>query len=380
MALGLITLNNGENVVSGEGTAFTHDLTSGDFICARAGGILYTLAILSVDGDTEVTLVKAYEGPDETGLAWYAVPRRLQNQITAELVAQNTEALRRANANDANYQRLLTENGYVTITMQNGGEFTGPTWPKIVEIVETADIERLEQLAEQINTDTAQVAADKKETATSAADAKQSAVDGAQYAAAAQQYAAQAGESVTEAGQQVTLANEAANRAQEQAVVSQSSAETATTEADRARSEADRAEEAADRAEAGLPDADVIWEVLGVSADNRQYLQEKAVDPVTYNMSFSIGSMMLAARVSARGSGVYSSHYPGGYLRPAAIFAPYQSAGDSPAVLQIQTNSNASNIPGTWRKLGYSALTALNNADAPIEGESYPVTLWIRAY
>ncbi|KEA51452.1 hypothetical protein DT73_17205 [Mangrovibacter sp. MFB070] len=364
MSSGLITLNNGENVVSGEGTAFSHDLTSGDFICARAGGILYTLAILSVDSDTDVTLVKAHEGPDETGLAWYAVPRRLQNQITAELVAQNTEALRRANANDANYQRLLTESGYITITMQNGGEFYGPTWPKIVEIVEAVDLETLEPLVQQIHDDVAQVRAD---------------------TAAAEVASAAASESATEARKQATTATDAASSAskallstQEHAAKAEIAAAAGTEAAARASTEADRAEEAANKAEAGLPDADVIWEALGIDPDNVTYMQAGYINPTVYNTGFGVGSTMLAARVNGRGPANYSAVYPGLYLRPAAILAPYQSAGESPAVVQLQTNAAASGVPGSWRQLGYGSLS--ENAASPIEGESYPVTLWIRIF
>ncbi|NUL36653.1 gp53-like domain-containing protein [Kosakonia sacchari] len=128
MSAGTLSLTNASTAVTGTDTTFTADLAAGDFIVTTVDGVTYTLPVLSVDSDTVATLVSNYTGPTISAAAWYAVPRATQNQITAALVAQTTEAMRGLNADKANWQQILTGTGNVTVTLPDGTSFTGPTW------------------------------------------------------------------------------------------------------------------------------------------------------------------------------------------------------------------------------------------------------------
>lgn len=139
MSAGTLKLTNNSTAVVGTSTLFTTDLKPGDFIVTTIGGVLYTLPVDTVTSNTAATLVSPFTGPTTTGAAWAAVPRKTMNQVTAELVAQSTEALR----------GLLTEKGVWTnfytapddITVQltsNMPAVTGPGWQKMAGLVGTA--------------------------------------------------------------------------------------------------------------------------------------------------------------------------------------------------------------------------------------------------
>lgn len=130
MSAGTITLTNNSATVTGSGTTFT-DLEPGDFIVATVGGITYTLPVSTVDSATQVTLIAKYTGPTQSGLAWDAVPRSTQSQVTAELVAQTTAALRGLNYDKQNWQQVFTGTGNVTVTLPDGSTYTGPAWNSI---------------------------------------------------------------------------------------------------------------------------------------------------------------------------------------------------------------------------------------------------------
>lgn len=171
MSAGTLTLTNNSAAVGGSGTAFTTELAAGDFILVTVGGITYTLAVKSVDSATKLTLVSKYPGPTQTGLAWNSVPRATQNQVTAELVAQSTEALRGLNYDKQNWQQIFSNSGNITVRLPDGSTFSGPSWNKISSIIATVDIDLLQTLATQIYQDAAQVAADKAAAALSASTA-----------------------------------------------------------------------------------------------------------------------------------------------------------------------------------------------------------------
>ncbi|EOC1313844.1 tail fiber domain-containing protein [Cronobacter turicensis] len=127
MTIGTITLTNNSPSVSGVGTKFT-DLVPGDFIVSTVGGITYTLPVSAITSDTQVTLISKYDGPTQSGLAWQSVPRATQNQVTAELVAQATQALRVLNNDKINWQQVFSAGGNITVTLPDGSSFTGPSW------------------------------------------------------------------------------------------------------------------------------------------------------------------------------------------------------------------------------------------------------------
>lgn len=128
MSAGTLTLTNNSDLVSGAGTSFSTELTAGDFVVATVGGVTYTLPVKSVEGDTEITLISKYPGPTQQGSAWNAVPRATQNQITAALVVQSTEALRGLNYDKQNWQQVFSAAGNITVKLPDGTTFTGPSW------------------------------------------------------------------------------------------------------------------------------------------------------------------------------------------------------------------------------------------------------------
>lgn len=202
MSAGTLTLTNNSDLVSGAGTSFSTELTAGDFVVATVGGVTYTLPVKFVEGDTEITLISKYPGPTQQGSAWNAVPRATQNQVTAALVVQSTEALRGLNYDKQNWQAVFSAAGNITVFLPDGTSFSGPSWKSIAETLSTLDVDYLNQLATQINQDAQQVEADKNtvvetasqvstyaQTASTAANGAQgSATDAAQSETNAEDY------------------------------------------------------------------------------------------------------------------------------------------------------------------------------------------------
>lgn len=128
MSAGTLTLTNNSDAVTGNGTAFTTELVTGDFVVATVGGVTYTLPVKSVEGDTKIILISKYTGPTQQGSAWNAVPRATQNQVTAALVAQSAEALRGLNYDKQNWQQVFSGTGTITVRLPDGTEYSGPAW------------------------------------------------------------------------------------------------------------------------------------------------------------------------------------------------------------------------------------------------------------
>lgn len=128
MSKGTITLTNNSATVTGSGTAFTSELTVGDFIVVTVGSVPYTLPVKTVDSNTQLTLVSNFTGPTQTGAAWSAVPRVALNMVTAALVAQSAEALRGLNYDKQNWQQVYSAAGNITVKLPDGTTFTGPSW------------------------------------------------------------------------------------------------------------------------------------------------------------------------------------------------------------------------------------------------------------
>jgi len=128
MPAGTLTLTNNSAVVKGAGTAFNTELKAGDMIVSIVGGDTYTLPVKTVDSATQVTLIKAYDGPAQAGAAWYAVPRDTMNAITAQLAAETAKAMRGMNYDKANWQQVFSGTGNITVTLPDGSTYTGPAW------------------------------------------------------------------------------------------------------------------------------------------------------------------------------------------------------------------------------------------------------------
>lgn len=136
MSAGTLTLTNNSDLVSGVGTSFSTELAAGDFVVATVGGVTYTLPVKSVEGDTEITLIRKYPGPTQQGSAWNAVPRATQNQVTSELVVQSTEALRGLNYDKQNWQSVFSVDGNITVFLPDGSSFSGPSLEEYCRNVE----------------------------------------------------------------------------------------------------------------------------------------------------------------------------------------------------------------------------------------------------
>ncbi|QDK85553.1 hypothetical protein FEO47_08690 [Citrobacter amalonaticus] len=199
MSAGTLTLTNNSDLVSGAGTSFSTELTAGDFVVATVGGVTYTLPVKSVEGDTEITLISKYPGPTQQGSAWNAVPRATQNQVTAALVVQSTEALRGLNYDKQNWQAVFSADGNITVFLPDGTSFSGPSWKSIAETLSTLDVDYLNQLAAQINHDAQQVETDKNTVVDTAQQISTDAQTASTAATGAQGSAADAAESETNA-------------------------------------------------------------------------------------------------------------------------------------------------------------------------------------
>ncbi|HEF0022156.1 TPA: tail fiber domain-containing protein [Citrobacter amalonaticus] len=199
MSAGTLTLTNNSDLVSGAGTSFSTELTAGDFVVVTVGGVTYTLPVKSVEGDTEITLISKYPGPTQQDSAWNAVPRATQNQVTAALVVQSTEALRGLNYDKQNWQAVFSVDGHITVMLPDGSSFSGPSWLSIANILNTLDVEYLDQLAAQIKEDAQQVETDKNTVVDTAQQVSTDAQTAITAATGAQGSAADAAESETNA-------------------------------------------------------------------------------------------------------------------------------------------------------------------------------------
>ena len=199
MSAGTLTLTSNSDLVSGAGTSFSTELTAGDFVVVIVGGVTYTLPVKSVEGNTEITLISKYPGPTQQGSAWNAVPRATQNQVTAALVVQSTEALRGLNYDKQNWQAVFSADGNITVFLPDGTSFSGPSWKSIAETLSTLDVDYLNQLAAQINQDAQQVEADKNTVVDTAQQVSTDAQTASTAATGAQGSATEAAQSETNA-------------------------------------------------------------------------------------------------------------------------------------------------------------------------------------
>ncbi|MDF7681485.1 tail fiber domain-containing protein [Enterobacteriaceae bacterium ESL0689] len=135
MVTGTLTLKYNNPAVTGNATKFTTEISAGDFIVATVGGVPYTLPVKTIDSDTVLTLVSNYTGPDQSGVTWSAVPRAALNLVTADLVAQVTQALRGLNYDKTNWQQIFSGNGNVTVRLPDNTTWSGPAWNGIAGLI-----------------------------------------------------------------------------------------------------------------------------------------------------------------------------------------------------------------------------------------------------
>ncbi|KEY47663.1 hypothetical protein DQ02_12650, partial [Citrobacter amalonaticus] len=140
-----------------------------------------------------------YPGPTQQGSAWNAIPRATQNQVTAALVVQSTEALRGLNYDKQNWQAVFSAAGNITVFLPDGTSFSGPSWKSIAATLSTLDVDYLNQLATQINQDAQQVETDKNTVVETAQQVSNDAQAASSAATGAQGSASDAAESETNA-------------------------------------------------------------------------------------------------------------------------------------------------------------------------------------
>lgn len=176
MAEGLLTLNNGDLAVIGDGTLFlSENLTPGDFLYIEINSVPYTLPVDSVETEGKLTLLRKYSGPTINGVPWVYIPRKSQNFIYAALADQIAESKRLSLNNEYNWQQLLTVDGIVTIRRPDGTTYDGMSWPYIEKLAKDSDFELIKPLADQIRQDAKQVAIDKTTSSENAKEAVSSA-------------------------------------------------------------------------------------------------------------------------------------------------------------------------------------------------------------
>lgn len=133
MTAGTISLTNGSTSVSGNGTGFTTDLAANDFIVCKIGGMTYTLGVSTIGSNTALTLTQPFTGPTTSGIAWYAVPNQTLVGITTELAANLTSVYRSVLVNDANWTKVFSQSGNITVVLKDGSTYTGPSWRSITD-------------------------------------------------------------------------------------------------------------------------------------------------------------------------------------------------------------------------------------------------------
>ncbi|MDR6298264.1 hypothetical protein QE407_003618 [Pantoea dispersa] len=102
-------------------------------------GAPYTLVASSVTSDTQLTLAVAFDGPTTSGLAWSAVPASLQVAITQKILNDFAQVARGRILDFQNWQKIYSDEPFVTVTRPDRTEFTGPSWGHIAKLVDTVE-------------------------------------------------------------------------------------------------------------------------------------------------------------------------------------------------------------------------------------------------
>lgn len=132
MPAGTIKLTNNSTAVTGTGTSFSNELAANDFLVVVVGGVTCTLGVKSVESNTGLTLLAAYNGPTTTGLAWTPVPNATLVGITAQVAADVAKAIRGLNLDKNNWQQVFSGSGNITVTLPDGSQYSGPSWGNII--------------------------------------------------------------------------------------------------------------------------------------------------------------------------------------------------------------------------------------------------------
>lgn len=107
--------------------------------------------------------------------------------------------MRGLNYDKQNWQAVFSVDGHITVMLPDGSSFTGPSWLSIANILNTLDVEYLDQLAAQIKQDAQQVEADKHTVVDTAQQVSTDAQTASTAATGAQGSATEAAQSETNA-------------------------------------------------------------------------------------------------------------------------------------------------------------------------------------
>lgn len=138
MPAGTILLTQNSKNVGGTQTQFLTDTKPGDIISATVGGVNYLLTVESVTSDTALTVIKPYLGTTTGGLQWYVLPESLLFEVPAQMSYDVHYQLRAAIFDKLNWQKVFSSPGNITVQLADGSEFSGPSWKKLVELLEEA--------------------------------------------------------------------------------------------------------------------------------------------------------------------------------------------------------------------------------------------------
>jgi hypothetical protein len=150
METGTITLKKNSKDVLGLSTQFTVNFQYGDILFTTIEGIHYSLIVDQIESDTQLSLVTPYEGNDVENQSFSVIPRLAMAGLTAQLAADVARAIKGLNFDKANWQKVLTEDGEVTVQLPDGSQFKGPSWYSLYGLLEQkADKSALEQKADK---------------------------------------------------------------------------------------------------------------------------------------------------------------------------------------------------------------------------------------
>lgn len=111
MATGTLTLTQNSTAVTGSGTAFTSELSTGDVIFVALGGVNYSLVVSAVTSNISLTLARAFVGSTTSGVAWSAIPQTALIGIHAQLAADTAWSRRASILDKQNWQAVFSSDG-----------------------------------------------------------------------------------------------------------------------------------------------------------------------------------------------------------------------------------------------------------------------------
>ncbi|NIG13043.1 hypothetical protein F3J37_01015 [Pantoea sp. Al-1710] len=224
MASGTISVENGSSDVVGMDTAFTSELSVGDYILFTIGGTLYTYPILTITSDTALTFADDFDGPTTASVSFNSVPQNQMVSIPMDLVYQTTRAIRGLNLDKDNWQQVFSVDDDITVTLPDGTQYSGVSWLEASKGIDLTNLDTINAIADQVNSDAttasdAATAASTSETnaATSASNAATSEQNASNSATAADQSATDAQASADSIGDAVAQAAASASAASDSA-------------------------------------------------------------------------------------------------------------------------------------------------------------------